>query len=87
MSEQTTSEQTTTVRIHQRHTSPGPRCIGSDRVHMTDVCQDVKTLSQVLLLCERRYANAISSGDVDKAGRWATVGEAVLQALRPAPTA
>jgi hypothetical protein len=79
------SEQQTRVRIHRRHVTPGPRCIASERVHMTDICQDVKTLSQVLLLCERRFANAISAGDMDKAGRWAGVGEAVLGALRPEP--
>jgi hypothetical protein len=78
-------QQTETGRgIHRRHTSQGPRCITTGRVQITDICKDVKTLSQILLLCERRFANAISSGDVLKAGHWAAVGEAVLAALRPA---
>ena len=77
-------QQTETPRgIHRRHTTQGPRCIATGRVQITDICKDVKTLSQVLLLCERRFANSLSSGDLDKAGRWAAVGEAVLTALRP----
>jgi hypothetical protein len=74
---------TTERGIHRRHTAPGPRCVGTGRAQMTDICSDVKTLSQTLLLCERRFANALAAGDVDKAGRWAAVGDTLLQALRP----
>jgi hypothetical protein len=66
--------------------SRGPRCVSSGRVEMTDICHDVRTLSQVLLLCERRFADALETGDADTAGRWAEVAHAVLTALRPQPT-
>jgi hypothetical protein len=52
---------------------------------MTDICHDVRTLSQVLLLCERRFADALETGDAGTAGRWAEVAHAVLAALRPQP--
>jgi hypothetical protein len=52
---------------------------------MTDICHDVRTLSQVLLLCERRFADALETGDTETAGRWAEVANAVLAALRPQP--
>ena len=67
----------------RRNALRGPRCVANGRATMTDICADVKTLSQVLLLSERRFANAIAAGDMDKAGGWANVGQAVLGALRP----
>jgi hypothetical protein len=54
---------------------------------MTDICHDVRTLSQVLLLCERRFADALEAGDASAAGRWAGVAHSVLAALRPQPPA
>lgn len=71
----------------RRTNSRGPRCVGSGRVEMTDICHDVRTLSQVLLLCERRFADALETGDASTAGRWAEVAHAVLAALRPQPSA
>ena len=84
MSKRTRAERTQEAR----HTTPrGPRCVGSGRVEMTDICHDVRTLSQVLLLCERRFADSLESGDAGAAGRWAGVAHAVLAALRPKPAA
>jgi hypothetical protein len=83
MSKKTRADRTQDVRgTHSR----GPRCVTSGRVEMTDICHDVKTLSQVLLLCERRFAEALETGDDGTAGRWAEVAHAVLAALRPQPT-
>lgn len=76
-------EQTRIERASQRRPSPGPRCIQSGRIQVTDICSEVKTLSQMLLICERRFANAVSAGNDEKAGRWAAAGEALLTALRP----
>jgi hypothetical protein len=84
MSKKTRAERTQEAR---RSNPRGPRCIGSGRVEMTDICHDVRTLSQVLLLCERRFADALETGDAATAGRWAEVAHAVLTALRPQPSA
>jgi hypothetical protein len=82
MSKKTRADRTQDVRgTHSR----GPRCVSSGRVEMTDICHDVRTLSQVLLLCERRFADALETGDTETAGRWAEVANAVLAALRPQP--
>lgn len=82
MSKKTRAERMQEVR---GTSSRGPRCIGSGRIEMTDICHDVRTLSQVLLLCERRFADALETGDDGTAGRWAEVANAVLAALRPQP--
>jgi hypothetical protein len=79
----TRADRTQEVR---RTNSRGPRCVGTGRVEMTDICHDVRTLSQALLLCERRFADALEAGDEGTAGRWAEVAHAVLAALRPQPT-
>jgi hypothetical protein len=84
MSKKTRAERTQEVR---RTNSRGPRCVSTGRVEMTDICHDVRTLSQVLLLCERRFADAVETGDTGTAGRWAEVAHAVLAALRPQPSA
>ncbi|HVM10896.1 MAG TPA: hypothetical protein VM638_00285 [Actinomycetota bacterium] len=76
-------EQTRVERASQRRQAPGPRCVQSGRIQVTDICSEVKTLSEMLLICERRYANALSAGNDEKAGRWAAAGEALLVALRP----
>lgn len=70
----------------RRTSTRGPRCVSTGRVEMTDICHDVRTLSQVLLLCERRFADALETGDPDTAGRWAEVAHTVLAALRPQPS-
>ncbi|HYH28610.1 MAG TPA: hypothetical protein VEA19_07545 [Actinomycetota bacterium] len=71
-----------TIAAERRNALRGPRCVANGRAEMTDVCADIKTLSQMLLLCERRFANSMAAGDPDKAGGWANAGEAVLTALR-----
>ncbi len=82
------SKKTRTDRANEarRANTRGPRCVGDGRIEMTDICHDVRTLSQVLLLCERRFADALETGDAATAGRWAEVAHAVLTALRPQPT-
>ena len=71
-----------TIATERRNSLRGPRCVANGRAEMTDVCADIKTLSQMLLLCERRFANAMAAGDADKAGRWANAGDSILTALR-----
>lgn len=61
----------------------GPRCVSMGRVELSDVCEDVRTLSRMLVLCERRFADAFAGGDIAKAEKWAAAGNAVLGALRP----
>ena len=61
----------------------GPRCVSMGRVELSDVCEDVRTLSRMLALCERRFADSVAGGDLEKAEKWAAAGNAVLVALRP----